>query len=305
MISFVRREEVGIRFWLSLVVLLCFRSALLYATAPRNHCFFVSGIAGRATPPDLSQMKTAGERVGLTRIWLRDRLERIETVYEGNVIDVLGAGSDAAVLLLRLKNGSHIVVKAGSGRTRHEFIVLADIRRQFETSGVPVGNIPEVLKFDASTMSFSMSPISKEHAEGQYVRPRTLLELLKKTPPYFGPEQPERSVEVLAKLKEQVELLHQSGYVHRDLKPSNILIVEQKGHPLQVWLIDFGSSEKLDLRFHPDDPGLLFSNGTNGYVSVNQKFGMPVSYLDDFSPLEQIARDLAAGHPSQTSFFDF
>ena len=42
-------------------------------------------------------------------------------------------------------------------------------------------------------------------------------------------------------IAEQIEAVHQSGYIHYDLKPSNIVFSEKK-----VYLLDYGITKQME-----------------------------------------------------------
>ena len=55
-----------------------------------------------------------------------------------------------------------------------------------------------------------------------------------------APLAPAHAVELMMQIAAAVEAAHEGGVIHRDLKPANIYVVQRKGEPLAVKVLDFG-----------------------------------------------------------------
>jgi len=86
---------------------------------------------------------------------------------------------------------------------------------------------------------------------------------------------------------------HETGIVHRDLKPDNVFLVEIKGAPSQVKLLDFGIAKLLGqetVRAERTRTGNLM--GTPAYISPEQARGYAVDHRTDVYALGALAYEM-------------
>src|SRR5262249_8152448 len=108
-----------------------------------------------------------------------------------------------------------------------------------------------------------------------------------------------RVLHVLAQLADAVHHAHERGVVHRDLKPENLLLVEHRGKPDVLKVLDFGIAkivapdyaESVALTEH----GEIF--GTPEYMSPERCTGAPAAPSSDLYAVGCIAFELLAGRP--------
>jgi serine/threonine protein kinase len=112
-----------------------------------------------------------------------------------------------------------------------------------------------------------------------------------KTLPYMNKLKYILVLKIAFKLLVIIENLHKQGYIHKDIKPHNILInndynVKQgliSSHPPEIYIIDFGLTEKL----YTDDGEHITKRrtgkftGTVKYMSRNTHDGIQQSRADD------------------------
>ncbi len=93
-----------------------------------------------------------------------------------------------------------------------------------------------------------------------------------------------------------LEAAHENGIVHRDLKPDNIFLVEHKGSPSQVKLLDFGIAKLLGndgIRAQRTQTGNLL--GTPAYMSPEPARGYAVDHRTDVYALGCVAYEMFTG----------
>jgi serine/threonine-protein kinase len=79
-----------------------------------------------------------------------------------------------------------------------------------------------------------------------------------------GPFPALRALDVAEQIANALSRAHQMGVVHRDLKPENIIILQKRGRPDFVKLLDFGIAKIMDA---PSMTGSQQIFGTPGYIA--------------------------------------
>jgi serine/threonine-protein kinase len=95
----------------------------------------------------------------------------------------------------------------------------------------------------------------------EYVRGRTLRDILAEHAEHQGLIPVHRSLTILQRIAQGIDAVHAAGIVHRDVKPSNIVIEEDTGRPV---LVDFGVAV-----LHAD-PAAALAIGTPQYMAPEQ-----------------------------------
>ena len=96
-----------------------------------------------------------------------------------------------------------------------------------------------------------------------------------------------RAVKVVLEAADALVMAHNGGIVHRDLKPENILLMEYRGNPDHVKVLDFGIAKILDnseaLESSHTMAGVI--HGTPMYMSPEQARGDAIDHRSDIYSL--------------------
>jgi serine/threonine protein kinase len=108
-----------------------------------------------------------------------------------------------------------------------------------------------------------------------------------------------RALGVLCQLADAVNHAHQQGVIHRDLKPENMILVELRGRPDVLKVLDFGIA-KIVAPEHVESvqltrQGQMF--GTPVYMPPEQAAGVGVDGRSDIYAIGIIAFELLVGEP--------
>lgn len=90
---------------------------------------------------------------------------------------------------------------------------------------------------------------------------------------------PDKATELMIKILDAMQCVHQAHIVHRDIKPSNIMLRKDGS----ICLLDFGVAKDLDSKYNNTIAGSVI--GTNGYMSPEQAEGYSISYRSDIYSL--------------------
>lgn len=102
------------------------------------------------------------------------------------------------------------------------------------------------------------------------------------------PEQ--QAVELMLKILDALQCVHNAHIVHRDIKPSNIMI-RPGGN---VCLLDFGVAKDMDNTNSSTIVGSII--GTNGYMSPEQADGFSINFRSDIYSLGCVFYYMLTGH---------
>ncbi len=105
----------------------------------------------------------------------------------------------------------------------------------------------------------------------------------------------ERALHITAQVCDGVGTAHAQGIVHRDVKPENILIVERRGDPDFVKVLDFGVARLLwGDQSAMTQSGVIF--GTARYISPEGAAGEPTDARSDVYSIGVMLYQLLVGH---------
>ena len=107
-----------------------------------------------------------------------------------------------------------------------------------------------------------------------------------------------RALNVLIQLASAVDHAHSRGVVHRDLKPENMILVEHRGQPDVLKVLDFGIAKIVapDYKSHGlTKKGEVF--GTPAYMPPEQFAGQAADPRSDLYAIGVIAFELLVGEP--------
>jgi len=108
--------------------------------------------------------------------------------------------------------------------------------------------------------------------------------------------EPERALQIGARIAAALDFAHAAGVLHRDVKPSNILVAPAApGRPEQVLLVDFGIARLMEESSRLTVTGSI--TGTAAYVSPEQVAGGEVDHRSDQYSLACTLFVLLTGRP--------
>lgn len=193
-------------------------------------------------------------------------------------------GGMADVFLARdERTGSDVVVKALAPRSATEDAKAAFVREAELLKKIRHPNVVRLLGY--ATTGDGLPFLVLEHLPGT-----ELAEVLSKRslPP------PERALDIIKQVARALDAAHRAGIVHRDVKPKNIIIVQRKGEPERVKVIDFGASK---LRREPAPALAEKVVGTPEFMSPEQAEGREadVEYRSDLFALATSSYALLTG----------
>lgn len=99
----------------------------------------------------------------------------------------------------------------------------------------------------------------------------------------------EKAVEIMLKVLDALQCVHNANIVHRDLKPSNIMIRDDG----RVCLLDFGVAKDMDYGGNTIAGSII---GTSGYMSPEQAEGYSINKLSDIYSLGCVFFYMLTGH---------
>ena len=104
-----------------------------------------------------------------------------------------------------------------------------------------------------------------------------------------GPIPEQESIEMILKILDALQCVHNAHIIHRDIKPSNIMI-RPNGN---ICLLDFGVAKDMD-----KGGGTIVGSqiGTDGYMSPEQANGYSINYNTDIYSLGCVLFFMLTGH---------
>lgn len=105
-----------------------------------------------------------------------------------------------------------------------------------------------------------------------------------------GPIPEQESVEMILKILDALQCVHNAHIIHRDIKPSNIMI-RPNGN---ICLLDFGVAKDMENGGGGTIAGSVI--GTDGYMSPEQAGGFSVNYNTDIYSLGCVLFFMLTGH---------
>ncbi len=126
--------------------------------------------------------------------------------------------------------------------------------------------------------------LAMEHLEGY-----TLAELLRSQTRI----EPNRAVGIASQVCEALQEAHRQGVVHRDLTPNNLMLVNRRGGPDFVKVLDFGVA-----KLHGAEVTGRGAVGTPGYMAPEQLRDEPVDGRADIYALALILYEMLTGRPA-------
>lgn len=101
---------------------------------------------------------------------------------------------------------------------------------------------------------------------------------------------PDEASELMMKILDAMQCVHNAHIVHRDVKPSNIMIRDNG----TICLLDFGVAKDLDSNGLTTVIGSII--GTNGYMSPEQADGYAIDFRSDIYSLGCVFYYMLTGH---------
>ncbi|HEY8206751.1 MAG TPA: protein kinase [Myxococcaceae bacterium] len=103
----------------------------------------------------------------------------------------------------------------------------------------------------------------------------------------------EKAIPLLAQVCDALAAAHDHGVVHRDLKPENIFLVERRGAPPFVKLLDFGVAKLLEDAAAITSAGMVV--GTPAYMAPEQFESGPIDGRTDLYALGAVSYQISTG----------
>jgi serine/threonine-protein kinase len=114
-----------------------------------------------------------------------------------------------------------------------------------------------------------------------------------------APLAPGHAVELMSQIAAAVEAAHEAGVIHRDLKPGNIFVVQRKGSPPVLKVLDFGIAKLAAESTDESDSKNLTQTGvmigTPRYMSPEQCDGERLTPASDVYSLGIILYEMLTG----------
>lgn len=113
---------------------------------------------------------------------------------------------------------------------------------------------------------------------------------------WWGKAERKQIVHALLLMLEQIEQLHQLGYLHRDITPGNFILSNDG----KLYIVD----TELFYAIHEQLPNPAFDYGTDGFVSPNQQAeGMPEIADENFSAGATMLMSFTGLHPAMLNIY--
>jgi len=216
----------------------------------------------------------------------------IGSVLDGTyrVVERLGAGAMGEVFLVEhVHLGRREAIKV----LRPEVAADARLVSRFRREARAINRLrhPNIIGiYDFGQLPDGRLYLTMEHAAGA-----TLDQLLRGDGRLTVP----RALHLLHQIAGAIDHAHDHGVVHRDLKPHNLVVVEERGRPDVIKILDFGlakivnpggaGAEELTLQ------GEVF--GTAEYMAPERLAGGPDDPRSDLYAIGCVAHELLTGRP--------
>jgi serine/threonine-protein kinase len=193
----------------------------------------------------------------------------------------LGSGGMGSVYLAEhVVIGSRVAVKVLHPSLATEPTILQ--RFHAEARAVNLIGHDNILKIYDLCREDSLYYLIMEYLEG-----RALSKLTQ------APLPADKAIPLLLQVCDALAAAHDHGVVHRDLKPENVFLVERRGRPPFVKLLDFGVAKLMEETTSLTAVGMII--GTPTYMAPEQFRGGPVDARTDIYAMGVMSYQLATG----------
>lgn len=217
-----------------------------------------------------------------------DSTELGQIIGSYRVLGLLGEGGMGMVFLAEhIRLGHRVALK----RLKNELVRQPDAIRQFMDEAKAVNTIRHENIIDVMDVVVSAT---RAYYLMEYLDGKTLSTLLRES----GQLSIQRALHIGFQVSDALAAAHAAGFVHQDIKPSNIFLIDRKGRPDFVKLLDFGMVGLVATL-----PGALAGAlgpiralGTPAYLSPEQAAGGAVGPASDQYSLGIVLYEMLAGH---------
>lgn len=193
------------------------------------------------------------------------------------------------------------IARGGMGRifrardTKGNIVAIKEILPEFATDWSIIDRIEKEVKFlvriDHPSIVKLYSAFRDEHTQCYYIVMELVEGLnIEQYVTRHGPIPEQQAVEMMMKILDALQCVHDSHIVHRDIKPSNIMVRPDGS----ICLLDFGIVKDLDNNNGNTIPGSIL--GTNGYMSPEQAAGYSINYRSDIYAVGCVFFYMLTGH---------
>lgn len=177
-----------------------------------------------------------------------------------------------------------VAIKILHSDVAEDQVALERFRREYETAAM--FDHPHIVR----VIDFGETGDGTYFMTMEYLMGRELGDLLRSE----GPQEPARTLRILAQVAGALEHAHSFGVIHRDLKPDNVYLCEAEGGS-HVRLLDFGSV-KREAEIGPKLTAFGTTLGSPYYMSPEQAKGLDVDPRTDVFAMGAILYEALSGH---------
>ena len=190
--------------------------------------------------------------------------------YQYSDNDIIGRGGMGCVYKGRDPAGNLVAIKMMSNQVTcyPEYRALF----QSEVNALRKMNHPSVVRIVGKPFQDSAGNL---FLPMEFVQGKTIEQYIRQNGPMSG----NKAIEVMEKVLEAMQYVHNHDCIHRDIKPSNIMIRDDG----RICIIDFGIAKDSEVGSSGKTVGRII--GTDGYMSPEQATGLNIDIRTDIYSL--------------------
>lgn len=190
--------------------------------------------------------------------------------YQYSKSDIIGKGGMGCVYKGRDPAGNLVAIKMMSNQVTcyPEYRALF----QSEINALRKMNHPSVVRIVGKPFQDSAGNLFMPM---EFVQGKTIEQYVHQN----GPMRENEAVEIMKKILDAMQYVHDHGCIHRDIKPSNIMIRDNG----EICIIDFGIAKDSEVGASGKTVGKII--GTDGYMSPEQANGLNIDIRTDIYSL--------------------
>ncbi len=166
-----------------------------------------------------------------------------------------------------------------------------DFVTRFKREAVAASAIGNLHIIDVS--DFGQTADGRFYFAMEYLAGETLTDIIQRQ----GAQSVERAARLGVQIARALSAAHAKGIVHRDLKPDNVMVLQDRGQPDLVKVLDFGVAKVTRASESSGQTTMGVVVGTPQYMSPEQASGLNVDPRSDVYALGLILYELVCGRP--------